>query len=209
MSIDHREGELVVRLRAGDESAFEELVAALHPALIRVARLHVANPAAAEDVVQDTWLAVIRGLAGFEGRSSLRSWIFSILLNRARTAGGQGKRQLPFTSVWREDRAPALPRTQFVGRGPDAGHWSTPVAPWSELPEAQVLAAESVDRINALISALPPRQREAVMARDVLGLPAAEAAALSGQSESAHRVYLHRGRHAVRAGLAALLEEDR
>jgi RNA polymerase sigma-70 factor (ECF subfamily) len=153
---------------------------------------------------------VVRGLAGYEGRSSLRSWIFSILLNRARSAGGRDRRVLTFTSLWRADRAAAVSHEQFFsGRGPGAGRWLTPVVPWPELPEERLLAAESIDRINALINALPPRQREAVIARDVLGPSAAEAAALSEQSESTHRVFLHRGRHAVRVSLARLLDDTR
>lgn len=204
------ERELLDGLRAGDESVFEQMVTTLHPAMIRVALIHVSDRAAAEDVVQDTWLAVVRGLTGFEGRSSLRSWIFSILLNQARSAGGRDRRTLPLRSQWRADRAPAVDSGQFVsGRGPDAGRWVSPVVAWSELPEARLLARESMDHITALIAALPPRQRDAVMVRDVLGLPAAEAAVRLRQTEPAHRVFLHRGRHAMRAALTRRREEDR
>lgn len=204
------ERKLLDGLRAGDETLFERLVAGLHPAMIRVALTYVCDEAAAEDVVQDTWLAVIRGLDGFAGRSSLRSWIFSILLNRARTAGGRATRVVPFSSGGRADRAPAEGPDQFTpGRELEAGRWRTPSLPWSEQPEASVLARESMAGVRALIAALPPRQRDAVLARDVLGLTAVEAAALSEQSESTHRVFLHRGRHAVRAALAGLVEEER
>jgi len=197
------ETELLRRLRSGDEEAFAGLVNDLAPALLRLATLHVSSRAVAEEVVQDTWLAVISGVDRFEGRSTLRTWIFRILLNRARSTGTREHRTVPFSSAWSEERAPAVPPERFHSRRSSglAGSWSAPPVPWDEKPEDTVAAAEVRNCIESAIADLPIRQREVVTARDLLGMDAHEVCALFELSGGNQRVLLHRGRSHVRSTL--------
>ncbi len=199
----HDESELLRRLRGGDEAAFAGLVADLAPALLRLAALHVSSRAVAEEVVQDTWLAVISGVDKFEGRSTLRTWIFRILLNRARSTGTREHRTVPFSSAWSDERSPAVPPERFhTRRSPGlAGSWSAPPVPWDEKPEDVLAASEVRGWIERAIAELPIRQREVVTARDLLGLQAHEVCALFELSGGNQRVLLHRGRSHVRSAL--------
>lgn len=197
------ERDLVRRLREGDEEAFAGLVTDLAPALLRLAALHVSSRAVAEEVVQDTWLAVISGVDNFEGRSTLRTWIFRILLNRARTTGTREHRTLPFSAAWGDDHSAAVPPDRFHSRRSPglAGSWAAPPVPWDEQPEDKVAATEVRRCIEDAVAELPIRQREVVTARDLLGLEAGEVCALFELSGGNQRVLLHRGRSHVRAAL--------
>lgn len=193
---------LVARLRAGDRAAFEQLVTAWMPAMLRVARSHVASQAVAEEVVQDTWLGVLRGLDRFEGRSSLKTWVFRILVNQAKTRGVRDHRSVPFSSLAGDDPtsdAPAVDPSRFLG--PDeryAGHWAAPPPRWDELPVERLESQETIEAIKRAIDMLPPRQREVITLRDIEGWDAAEVAGALDLSEGNQRVLLHRARTKVR-----------
>ena len=187
------EADLVDRLRSGDEAAFAALVRAYHPRLLRLAEATVGSRAVAEEAVQDTWLAVVRGVDRFEGRSSLKTWLFRILLNRARTAGGK------------EQRA-GTTRVEVVEptdeRFDAHGAWAEPPEPWSDRADDRLVAQELASRVSELLVHLPDAQRQVVVLRDVEGLPAAEVAGLLGVTDGNQRVLLHRGRARLRQLLA-------
>jgi len=193
---------LVDALRAGDRAAFELLLDRYGAAMLRVARTYVATAEAAEDVVQETWLGVVRGIDRFEGRSSLKTWIFRILANRARTRGSRDARSVPFSSLGDDQRPePAVERERFASDGRWAGHWMVPPGP---LPEESVLGRELRASLDGVIDLLPPRQRAVLVLRDVEGLSAAEACEVLGLSDANHRVLLHRARCRVRSHLETL-----
>jgi RNA polymerase sigma-70 factor (ECF subfamily) len=198
------ERKLVAALRAGDESAFRTLVEMYHAMLVRVARMYVSTQAVAEDVAAETWLAVLEGIARFEERSSLKTWIFRILTNRAKTRGIREGRSLPFSSLERDD-ATVEPDRFHGGDHPWPGHWSaTPPA----FPEDRLLAAETRAVIEAAIEALPPTQRAVISLRDVEGWSAEEVCNALTLTETNQRVLLHRARAAVRKALEQYLEES-
>ena len=193
----------VAALRAGDAATFRRVVAREHATLFRVARAHVADDATANDVVQDTWLAAIRGLDRFEGRSSLRTWLVRITMNLARKRGVRDARMRPFPGLGSDDPG-GWTGDRFRGRAdPWPGHWAPGQAPpdWSTLPEERVLGAESVATARAAIDALPDRQRLVVLLRDVAAWSAEEVCSALDLSEGNQRVLLHRGRSAVRRAL--------
>jgi RNA polymerase sigma-70 factor (ECF subfamily) len=199
------DAELVAALRRGDRDAFVQLVEGWGPAMPRVARLHVPSHGVAEEVVQETWLAVLGGLPRFEGRSSLRTWVFSILLNQARTRGQRERRVVPFAALRErfEPRRgePAVPPERFHGRhGERPGWWAAPPQRWAD-PQQQLETREARAVLQAAIAALPVRQREVLVLRDVLGLDPEEASSVVGVSDGNHRVLLHRARAKVRAAL--------
>jgi RNA polymerase sigma-70 factor (ECF subfamily) len=205
------EGALVEALRRGDEAAFAQLVAELNGPLTRLALAHVPSRAVAEDVVGDTWLGVIRGIDDFEGRSSLRTWIFQILLNNARTRGKREKRALPFSSLRRRDPEgrdePAVEPSRFEGpRGGYPGHWARPPVEW-QAPEERLATEAARDVMLGAIASLPERQREVLTLRDMLGYSAEEARNALDLSETNQRVLLHRARSKVRAALERYFEE--
>jgi RNA polymerase sigma-70 factor (ECF subfamily) len=201
--------ELVRRLRAGDPSAFVELVDAWSPMLLRVALLHVSTRASAEEVVQDTWLAVIRQLDRFEGRSSLRTWVFRILENQARSRGVRESRTVPWSSALGgpatdEDAGPTVAPSRF--RGPDdqwPGGWTPAGRPaaWEPPPADAVMAAEMRRELGTALDALPRRQRVVVELRDVHGLSSDEVCGLLGITPGNQRILLHRGRARLRVRL--------
>jgi RNA polymerase sigma-70 factor, ECF subfamily len=206
------DAELVAAIRAGDEAAFAGLVEELTPALMRLALAHVPSRAIAEDVVQDTWVAVIRGIDRFEGRSALRTWIFQILLNIARTRGKREKRTLPFAAL--RNRAeegrdePAVDADRFQGRrGEYPGHWSRPPSEWDS-PVERLAQGEARDALLEAIADLPPRQRDVITLRDVLGYSADEARNALDLSETNQRVLLHRARSKVRGALERYFEAE-
>jgi RNA polymerase sigma-70 factor, ECF subfamily len=195
---------LVERLRAGDEEAFMDLVARWSPSMLRVARMYVPPQAVAEDVVQETWLGVLNGIDRFEGRSSLRTWVFSILVNRARTRGERERRTVPFASLARQEgdeEFAAVDADRFVGRGDGAGSWAAPPVRWWEEPERALDSAEAVERIEAEIAKLPETQRLVITMRDVEGMSSEEVRSALEISETNQRVLLHRARAKVRAAL--------
>jgi RNA polymerase sigma-70 factor (ECF subfamily) len=205
------EGVLVEALRRGDEAAFAQLVDELNGPLTRLALAHVPSRAVAEDVVGDTWLGVIRGIDDFEGRSSLRTWIFQILLNNARTRGKREKRALPFSSLRRRDPEgrdePAVEPSRFDGpRSEYPGHWARPPVEW-QAPEERLATEAARDVLLGAIAKLPERQREVLTLRDMLGYSAEEARNALDLSETNQRVLLHRARSKVRAALERYFEE--
>ena len=195
--------DLVARLKAGDEELFREVVTQLNPVLLRLARTYAQTASGAQDAVQDTWLVVLDGLDGFEGRSSFRGWVCGILVNTARRSGVRDARTLPFSSAWRDDRGPAVDPARFHGRSGSgtAGTWSSPPTRWDQQPEDRLAARELHGVVEAALALLPVRQREVMTARDVLGLDAVETAELFGLTAGNQRVLLHRARSRVRAAL--------
>jgi len=203
-AIPSDDAQLVAALRSGDEVAFADLVECLHHSLVRLARLYVADNAA-EDVAQETWLALLRGLDRFEGRASLKTWLFRVLVNRARTRAAREARTVAFSSLVNaetETFEPAVSPDRFLGaedRWP--GHWL--VRPVSALPEQQLLADELHAHVRAAVAQLPSAQREVVTLRDIDGFAADEVCQLLDLSDANQRVLLHRGRSKVRAALEA------
>jgi RNA polymerase sigma-70 factor (ECF subfamily) len=195
------ESALLERLRSGDESAFEELVALHDGALHRVARTFVRTDAAADDVVQETWLGVVRGLQAFEGRSSLRTWIFKILVNTARTRATRDARSLPFSAL-ESDTRPAVEPAAF---GAD-GRWSSAPARLDADPESGLLSRELREHLLGAVERLSPDQRAVITLRDLVGLPAAEVCELLDVSDANQRVLLHRARARVRTALLPFVE---
>jgi RNA polymerase sigma-70 factor, ECF subfamily len=196
---------LVEQLRRGDEGAFTRVVADWSPAMLRVARHHLSTRASCEEVVQETWLAVVRGLDRFEGRSSLRTWVFRILTNLAKTRGVREARTTPLSS-WDDaaDAGPAVDPDRF--RGPDdphPRHWTPVGAPtaWAAGPEQALLAAETRRVLAEALDGLPPRQQTVVTLRDVHGLSAEEVCGALDLSPGNERVLLHRGRARLRTVL--------
>lgn len=198
---------LLGALRDGDESAFVTLVDCYGGAMLRVARLYVGSDAAAEDVVQETWLRVLRSLDGFEGRSSLRTWIFVILGNCARKRLAKEGRTVPLGSLEDSPREPAVASERFFpARHPRwAGMWSTLVDSWEQIPDEQLLAGEARERFVAAIAELPARYATVFTLRDVEGWSSDEVCALLGLTAANQRVLLHRSRSRVRAALEEYL----
>jgi len=181
--------KLLLQLRSGDESAFVSLVERYHAPMLQLAASFVPSRAVAEEVVQDTWLAMLRGLSGFEGRSSLKTWLFRILVNRARTTGAREQRSVPVA-----DPEPAVDPSRFDA----SGGWADPPEHWIEAAEGRVEAGKLADRIRAWIDELPARQREVVFLRDVEGMSSQEVCAVLALSDVNQRVLLHRGRNRLR-----------
>jgi RNA polymerase sigma-70 factor, ECF subfamily len=199
-SVTASDEDLVAALRAGDEEAFGELVRRYHTRLVRLARTYVRREAVAEEVVQDTWLAVVRGIDRFEGRSLFRTWLFGVLVNRARTTGGREARTVAVDLT----TEPTVDPARF---GPD-GSWIDPPEVWAERAEDRRVATRLAERARAHIDALPDQQRQVVLLRDVEGLSATEACTMLGLTDGNQRVLLHRARSKVRGLLAADMGED-
>lgn len=186
------EEELLAKLRTGDEAAFAGLVRTHHASLVRLATAIVGSRALADEVVQDTWLAVVRGVGAFEGRSSLRTWLFRILVNRARTTAGKERRVDTLGDV-DSDRFDAT------------GVWAAPPVPWADQVDDRLVAEQLAPLARTAIDTLPDTQRQVLLLRDVEGLPAADVADLLGVSDGNQRVLLHRARARVRSELEAKL----
>jgi RNA polymerase sigma-70 factor (ECF subfamily) len=196
---------LVARLRAGDEAAFRELVAEHGSALMRLALIYSPSRAVAEEVVQETWIAVLRAIDGFEGRASLRTWISRILVNSARRRAGLEGRSVPFSALGGDEAEPAVDPARFQRHGPGAGHWLAWPADPSVLPEERLLGAEVRERVQQAITRLRSPQREVFVLRDVEGWPALEVSDLLEITAGNQRVLLHRARTKVRRALEELL----
>jgi len=188
------DAELVDRLRKGDEDAFRLVVERYHPSLLRLAQTMVPSRAVAEEVVQDTWLGLVRGIKGFEGRSSLRTWLFHVLVNRARSTGVRERR--PATAG---AGGPAVDPSRFRSDG----SWADPPVPWPDEVDDRLVANQLAGRIRPRIDELPEMQRQVVTLRDVEGLGAMEVCELLGLSEGNQRVLLHRARSRLRGMLEA------
>jgi RNA polymerase sigma-70 factor, ECF subfamily len=197
------EDALLARLRLGDEAAFVDLVAWLQPDLLRLARVYVSSTIA-EEIVQDTWLAVIGSLDTFAGRSSLRTWIVGIALHKARTKRHREARQIPcsaFEAPVDPSGEPAVDPARFQDSGEWEGHWVSYPRRWDELPEEAWLSTEATATIRGVIDGLPPAQAAVVTLRDVLGWSSSEVATAVGVSAANQRVLLHRARVRVRRTL--------
>jgi RNA polymerase sigma-70 factor (ECF subfamily) len=205
---ESHEHELVQRLRDGDESAFAELIDTYGATMLRVAQMFVRDRASAEEVVQETWLAVLNGIDRFEGRSSLKTWLFRILTNRAKTRGQRDGRTIPFSSLagaGQEDE-PAVDPDRFLGPdSPHPGAWAAPPRAW---PEDKLLERETLGVIQTEIEKLPEAQREVIRLRDVEGWSPMEVADALAISDGNQRVLLHRARSKVRAALEMYLDPD-
>lgn len=199
---------LVERLRSGDEAAFIELIDRYGASMLRVAGMHVRDRAVAEEVVQETWVAVLNGIDRFEGRSSLKTWIFRILSNRAKTRGEREGRSVPFSAIATTeataDSEPAVDADRFLGADANQWpyHWSAPPRPWTQ---EKVIERETLGVLTGAIEELPDSQREVIRLRDVEGWSADEVADALELTAVNQRVLLHRARSRVRAALEAYL----
>ena len=202
------EAQLLEALRGGDGEAFAALVREYHPSLVRVARMYVSTQAAAEEVAQETWLGVLNGLHRFEGRSSLKTWIFRILTNIAKTRAVRDGRTVPFSALQDPGRVPeaAVDADRFLdsehARWP--GHWAVKPVAW---PEEALVAGETRERLAEAIEALPATQRAVISLRDIEGWSSDEVRNALDLSETNQRVLLHRARSKVRAALESYLEQ--
>lgn len=203
---------VVAALRAGDEALIAELVTSWSVPMLRLARLHVSTDASAQDVVQETWLAVLRGLSGVEGRSSLRTRVFRILVTTAEERGSRESRVTPADDLLDDTAGATVDPARF--RGPDDRwhrHW-TPAGepqPWDGDPAQGASRAEVRELLDAALRMLPPRQRAVVVMRDVEGFTAEEVCEVLDLTPEDQRVLLHRGRAGVRAELEAYHRDDR
>ena len=201
------ESALVDRLRSGDERAFEALVARFYPTMLAVAQHHVRTRAVAEEVVQEAWLGVLKGLDRFEGRSSLKTWILRILVNTAKTRGVRESRTVPYSSLAPEGEEPAVDPERFRGpQDPFPGHWRAYPGDWHRLPEQALVEGETLKVVIRAIEQLPPAQRMVIALRDIQGCEPEEVCALLEVSEGNQRVLLHRARSKVRAALERHLD---
>ena len=192
------DAQLLAALRAGDERAFVTLVHRHHAAMLRLASSFVPNVAVAEEVVQDTWVGVLRGIDGFQGRSSFRTWLFRILVNRARTAGARERRTVAVGDTGAVgDTEAAVVASRFDG----GGSWASPPESWIEEVEDRLEAGKLADFLRTAIDDLPDRQRQVVTLRDIEGLSSEEVCSVLEISESNQRVLLHRGRSRLRQAI--------
>jgi RNA polymerase sigma-70 factor (ECF subfamily) len=186
------EGELLTRLRAGDEAAFAELVERYHRQLIRLASVFVTRGELAEDVAQETWLALLTGLDKFEARSSLRTWLFQVCVNRARSIGEREHRTVPVEHI-----EPAVDAEQFN----PSGAWTSPPIPWPDALTSAVHDMAMLESIRAASTELPPMQQLVITMRDIDGLTGRQVCQVLAISEANQRVLLHRGRAHIRHGI--------
>jgi RNA polymerase sigma-70 factor (ECF subfamily) len=191
---------LVAALRAKDEAAFAWLLDRYDRSLHRVAMSFVSSRAVADEVVQETWLGVVRGIGGFEGRSSLKTWIFRIVMNVGRTRGEREQRTVPVPMVLGDD-TPTFAPEQFRTTEPYRRHWATPPQPWDEQPADRLLASETLAVVREAVDRLPAKQRTVICLRDIDGWTPGEVCALLDVSEANQRVLLHRARARVRDAL--------
>ena len=203
------EDRLLARLKCGDEGTFDELVNQYHSALIRIAMGYVADREVAEEVVQDTWMAVIESLNRFEGRSSLRTWICGILIHKAKDRGVREKRHTTFSAFesYDDDNDEAVDPSRFRQTGEWAEHWAFPPQPWDDqTPETLLASKQAVDCMQCAIEALPATLKEVLILRDVEGVEAKEVCEMLNITETNLYVRLHRARERVRAAVETYLE---
>lgn len=208
----HDDSAVVQALNSGDEAAFLALFEQYQTALVRLARIYVSDAAVAEEVVQDTWIGVLKGLRRFEGRSSLKTWIFSIMVNRAKTYAQREGRYTAFASDFDPDDQPYEPavapdRFTPIDAPTYPHHWISIPRRWDEIPESSALSGEIRTRIEQAIDALPTRQREVITLHDIDQLPTQDICNILGISETNQRVLLHRARAHVRRALETYLGE--
>jgi RNA polymerase sigma-70 factor, ECF subfamily len=190
--------ELLERLRAGDQGAFSLLVGRYERPMLRFARSLVPSPSVAEEAVQDTWMAVVRGIDRFEGRSSFKTWLFRVLTNRARSAGLSEQRHVS------PEGGRAVDRSRFDA----GGQWAEPVEPWVDQSVERLDAAKWSGVLRDALETLPARQRQVVLLRDVEGLTSAEVCDVLGTSPGNARLLLHRGRNGLREALRPVMKRN-
>ncbi len=196
------ERELIARLRAGDQAAFIDLMDRYGASLFRLALLYVHDPGAAEDVVQETWLGVFQGIDRFEGRSSLKTWLFTILSNRAKRRGERDNRSRPFSTLGTPEGIEEGDLDRFFPPGSDdAGHWKSIPDDWDLLPEERLASSELHAVVERAIATLPGTQREVITLRDIEGWASDEVRNALGITETNQRVLLHRARTKVRRAI--------
>ena len=197
---------LLERLQAGDETAFSQLVAKYHASMVRIAAIYVKEFAIAEEVAQETWIAILKGLDRFEGRSSFKTWIFTILANRAKTRATRESRYVPLELSDELEEEPST-TVRFTS---DNGHWADGSAPhsWDDIPETRLLGQETNGIIFRTIEALSPNQQQVIRLRDVDGFSAEEVCNMLQLSESNQRVLLHRARERVRQALESYFAQE-
>jgi RNA polymerase sigma-70 factor (ECF subfamily) len=206
-TVTHDDSQLLAGVRQGDEAAFVALVERYHSSLLRLASMYI-DSSAVDDVVQDTWIGVLHGLPNFEGRASFKTWLFRILVNRARTRAVRNARTIPMSSFVHEEAGSqeyAVDPARFQsseGRYP--GHWLLKPSA-DEMPEERLLAGELDEVVRSALGALPPVQAEVVRLRDVEGLPSDQICQLLNLTEGNQRVLLHRGRSRIRGALETYL----
>lgn len=194
------EAQLVAALRRGDEAAFATVVERYHRSLIRLARTFTPDPALAEELAQETWLALVRGIDRFEARSSLKTWLFHVLSYQAQRRMKREARTIPFSDL----DGPTVDPNRFDPPGTKwAGHWAEALPDWEGTPEERLLAAETLTCLEGLIAGLPERQRQVITLRDIEGLSAADTCSVLQIPDNTQRLLLHRARARVREGLAA------
>lgn len=214
LSPDHPDYEQVVALLQGQETAFDALVNQHYSAMLRVALGYVGEARIAEEVIQETWIAVLRGLANFEGRSSLKTWIFSILVNRAKTYARREQRFDHVTLLEEDETELYGVETVALDRflPPDHPEWPSAWAiypvQWDHAPEERLLSQEVMQRIEQVVASLPPKQRQVMLLRDLQGWSPEEVCQVMGLSEANHRVLLHRARAKVRQALEDYWSEE-
>ena len=203
------ETALVAALRRRDERAFAALLERYHAALVRLAAVYVRDRGVAEEVAQEIWIGVLEGIDRFQGRSSLKTWIFRILTNKAKTRGERESRTRPISALagGRDEAAPSVDPSRFLDSSHPVwpGHWASPPASWDALPERTLEARETLAIIRRTIESLPPTQAEVITLRDVEGWRSEEVCAVLGLSEANQRVLLHRARSKVRRALEEYL----
>jgi RNA polymerase sigma-70 factor (ECF subfamily) len=188
------DARLVEGLRAGDEAAFVSLMRMYGAAMLRVAQMYVSSRAVADEVVQEAWIGVLRGIGRFEGRSSLKTWLFRIVANTAKTRGVREARSLPFSALGDGGEEPAVDPDRFL-----SGHWAAPPQAWA--PEGRLLEEEALAVVERAIERLPPAQRAVITMRDVQGFSSEEVRNALELTETNQRVLLHRARAKVRSAL--------
>lgn len=204
--------EIVRRLKDGDETTFTALVERYHRPMVRVARAYVSDDATAEEIAQDAWLGVLNGLQNFQARGTFKSWLFSIVCNRAKTRGMRDARSTPFSALAAQEAAshdPAVPPDRFQGAdGRYPGGWAHPPSTWGQNPEQRLLQRETLAVLNAAIDTLPAAQRTVITLRDLGGQDSESVCNALGITETNMRVLLHRARSKVRAQLERYFAES-
>lgn len=199
------ESEFIAKLRSGDERAFMELVERHHAGLLRMAQIFVSDRALAEEIVQETWLAVIHGIDAFEGRASIKTWIFAIMTNQAKRHASKARRTINLSALDRLDAEDLydVDASRFAGNG----HWLEPPLRWRINPEERLQRAQLLDVIKGCIESLPEKQRIVVTMRDVQGFTTQDVTSVLGISEGNQRLLLHRARAAIRLAIETHLRD--
>jgi RNA polymerase sigma-70 factor (ECF subfamily) len=201
--------QVVACLRAGDELAVEGLVRRYHGEMLALARTYVRTREVAEDVVQETWIAVLHAIDRFEGRSSLKTWIFRILVNTAMTRGAREARTVPFSALEADDQdGPSVDPERFRATGESgAGHWRAEPGDWRMPPEERLLGREAIEIVRRAVEGLPPRQAQVIAMRDIAGFSPDEVSAILNVTRGNQRILLHRARARVRTALEKHLDD--